>query len=128
MVIAQKVVSKAEGRIRRLSSRDPGAEATPPRRQRWARSRPLVELILDESKEVLRAERGVLITETHHGFVCANAGIDTSNLPERRHGLPAARGPRRLGPQLRADLTAAMTRGPGWGLGQKRDVRNPPGP
>ena len=42
----------------------------------------LVELILEESSEVLRAERGVLIVETHHGFVCANAGIDTSNLPE----------------------------------------------
>ncbi len=42
----------------------------------------LVELILSESREVLRAERGVLIVETHHGFVCANAGIDSSNLPE----------------------------------------------
>jgi coenzyme F420-0:L-glutamate ligase/coenzyme F420-1:gamma-L-glutamate ligase len=42
----------------------------------------LVELILDESREVLRAERGVLIVETHHGFVCANAGIDSSNLAE----------------------------------------------
>ena len=42
----------------------------------------LVELILEESTEVLRAERGVLIVETRHGFVCANAGIDSSNLPE----------------------------------------------
>ena len=42
----------------------------------------LVELILAESREVLRAERGVLIVETQHGFVCANAGIDSSNLPE----------------------------------------------
>ena len=42
----------------------------------------LVELILEESSEVLRAERGVLIVETRHGFVCANAGIDSSNLPE----------------------------------------------
>ena len=42
----------------------------------------LVELILEESSEVLRAERGVLIVETQHGFVCANAGIDSSNLPE----------------------------------------------
>jgi len=42
----------------------------------------LVELILAESREVLRAERGVLITETHQGFVCANAGIDSSNLEE----------------------------------------------
>jgi coenzyme F420-0:L-glutamate ligase/coenzyme F420-1:gamma-L-glutamate ligase len=80
LVIAQKVVSKAEGRVRRLSSVIPGAEA----RKLAAvlgKEPALVQLILDESKEVLRAERGVLITETHHGFVCANAGIDSSNLP-----------------------------------------------
>ncbi len=42
----------------------------------------LVELVLSESREILRAERGILIAETHHGLVCANAGIDSSNLPE----------------------------------------------
>ena len=81
VVIAQKVVSKAEGRLRRLSSAIPGAEA----RKLAAvlgKEPALVELILEESSEVLRAERGVLITETHHGFVCANAGIDSSNIPE----------------------------------------------
>lgn len=81
LVIAQKVVSKAEGRLRRLSSVIPGAEA----RKLAAvlgKEPALVELILEESKEVLRAERSVLIVETHHGFVCANAGIDSSNIPE----------------------------------------------
>ncbi len=81
LVIAQKIVSKAEGRLRRLSSVIPGAEA----RKLAAvlgKEPALVELILEESAEVLRAERSVLITETHHGFVCANAGIDSSNLPE----------------------------------------------
>jgi coenzyme F420-0:L-glutamate ligase / coenzyme F420-1:gamma-L-glutamate ligase len=81
VVISQKIVSKAEGRIERLSAAIPGAEA-----RRLAavlgKEPALVELILAESREVLRAERGVLITETHHGFICANAGIDTSNLPE----------------------------------------------
>lgn len=81
VVISQKIVSKAEGRIRRLSSVLPGGEA-----RRLAavlgKAPALVELILEESREVLRAERGVLITETRHGFVCANAGIDSSNLPE----------------------------------------------
>ena len=81
VVVSQKIVSKAEGRVRRLSSAIPGAEA-----RRLAavlgKDPALVELILAESREVLRAERGVLIVETHHGFVCANAGIDTSNLPE----------------------------------------------
>jgi coenzyme F420-0:L-glutamate ligase/coenzyme F420-1:gamma-L-glutamate ligase len=81
VVISQKVVSKAEGQTRRLSSVIPGAEA----RKLAAvlgKEPALVELILEESREVLRAERGVLITETHHGFVCANAGIDSSNLPD----------------------------------------------
>lgn len=81
VVIAQKAVSKTENRIRRLSSVTPGAEA-----HRLAialdKDPALVELILMESAEVLRAERNILITETRHGFVCANAGIDTSNLPE----------------------------------------------
>jgi coenzyme F420-0:L-glutamate ligase / coenzyme F420-1:gamma-L-glutamate ligase len=81
VVIAQKVVSKAEGRLRRLSSVIPGAEA----RKLAAvlgKEPALVELILEESSEVLRAERNVLIVETRHGLVCANAGIDSSNLPE----------------------------------------------
>jgi coenzyme F420-0:L-glutamate ligase / coenzyme F420-1:gamma-L-glutamate ligase len=81
VVVSQKIVSKAEGRVRRLSTVIPGGEA-----RRLAavlgKEPALVELILAESQEVLRAERGVLIVETHHGFVCANAGIDTSNLPE----------------------------------------------
>jgi coenzyme F420-0:L-glutamate ligase / coenzyme F420-1:gamma-L-glutamate ligase len=81
IVISQKAVSKAEGRVRHLSSVAPRAEA---RRLAGALGKEpaLVELILQESREVLRAERGVLITETHRGFVCANAGIDSSNLPE----------------------------------------------
>jgi len=81
VVISQKIVSKAEGRIRKPSSVLPGAEA----RKLAAvlgKEPALVELILEESAEVLRAERGVLIVETKHGFVCANAGIDASNLPE----------------------------------------------
>jgi coenzyme F420-0:L-glutamate ligase / coenzyme F420-1:gamma-L-glutamate ligase len=81
VVVSQKVVSKAEGRVRRLSSVVAGAEA-----RRLAttlgKEPSLVQLVLDESREVLRAERGVLIVETKHGLVCANAGIDSSNLAE----------------------------------------------
>jgi coenzyme F420-0:L-glutamate ligase / coenzyme F420-1:gamma-L-glutamate ligase len=81
VVVSQKVVSKAEGRVHRLTSVIPGAESR--RLAALVGKEPaLVELILAESTEVLRAEGGVLITETHHGFVCANAGIDSSNLPE----------------------------------------------
>ena len=81
VVISQKAVSKTEGRIRRLSAQAPGSEAH--RLGALLDKDPaLVELILSESREVLRAERGVLIVETRHGFVCANAGIDSSNLPD----------------------------------------------
>jgi coenzyme F420-0:L-glutamate ligase/coenzyme F420-1:gamma-L-glutamate ligase len=81
VVVSQKIVSKAEGRVRPLASAIPGAEA---RKLAAALGKEpaLVQLILEESREVLRAERGVLIVETHHGFVCANAGIDGSNLPD----------------------------------------------
>lgn len=80
VVISQKVVSKAEGMVRRLSEVEPSERAVE-LGKRLGKEAGLVELILSESREVLRDER-VLITETHHGFVCANAGIDSSNLPE----------------------------------------------
>jgi coenzyme F420-0:L-glutamate ligase / coenzyme F420-1:gamma-L-glutamate ligase len=79
VVLSQKVVSKAEGRLRRLADVQPGERA----RELAAgmdKDPALVELILSESREVLRAERGVLITETNEGWICANAGIDSSNL------------------------------------------------
>lgn len=81
VVVSQKVVSKAEGRIRRLSEIRPGERA---RRTAEATGKDpaLVELILAESAAVIRAEPGVLIVETHAGLVCANAGIDASNLPD----------------------------------------------
>jgi coenzyme F420-0:L-glutamate ligase/coenzyme F420-1:gamma-L-glutamate ligase len=79
LVLAHKVVSKAEGRVRRLADVTPGrqAEALAPRLLKDPRH---VQVILDESVEVLRDER-VLICRTRHGFVCANAGVDTSNAP-----------------------------------------------
>jgi coenzyme F420-0:L-glutamate ligase/coenzyme F420-1:gamma-L-glutamate ligase len=80
VVVAQKVVSKAEGRVRALH------EVVPSERARelgttLGKDPRMVELVLEESVEVLRAERGVLITRTRQGFVCANAGIDASNVP-----------------------------------------------
>jgi len=81
LAISQKVVSKAEGRVQRLADVQPSEEAQE-LAKKLGKEAGLVELVLSESREILRAERGVLITETHHGFICANAGIDTSNLPE----------------------------------------------
>jgi coenzyme F420-0:L-glutamate ligase/coenzyme F420-1:gamma-L-glutamate ligase len=77
-VIAQKIVSKAEGRIVRLDQVAPSEKA---RRwaEQWDKDARLVELTLRESRRIVRMERGVLIAETHHGFVCANAGVDVSN-------------------------------------------------
>lgn len=80
LVIAHKVVSKAEGRIRRLQDVQPGDKAVHMARDLNKDPRH-VQVILDESQAVLRAERGVLICVTHHGFVCANAGVDASNVP-----------------------------------------------
>jgi coenzyme F420-0:L-glutamate ligase/coenzyme F420-1:gamma-L-glutamate ligase len=80
VVISQKVVSKAEGQVRKLAEVRP-SERAHELAEELGKEVALVELILSESREVLRAERGILITETHHGFVCANAGIDSSNLP-----------------------------------------------
>lgn len=83
MVVAQKIVSKAEGQVRDLDSVSPGERA----RELAAglgKDPRLVQLILDESRGVVRAERGVLIAETAGGWVCANAGIDASNVPGER--------------------------------------------
>jgi coenzyme F420-0:L-glutamate ligase / coenzyme F420-1:gamma-L-glutamate ligase len=80
LVIAHKIVSKAEGRIRRLSDVQPATRATHLAHELGKDPRH-VQVILDESRQVLRAERGVLICVTHHGFVCANAGVDASNVP-----------------------------------------------
>jgi coenzyme F420-0:L-glutamate ligase/coenzyme F420-1:gamma-L-glutamate ligase len=80
LVIAHKIVSKAEGRIRALARVHPGPEAIELANDLGKDPRH-VQVILDESREILRAERGVLICVTHHGFVCANAGVDASNAP-----------------------------------------------
>jgi coenzyme F420-0:L-glutamate ligase/coenzyme F420-1:gamma-L-glutamate ligase len=81
VVISQKAVSKIEGRVRRLVDVEPGERARE-LAARLDKVPELVELVLSESKRVVRAEGGVLITETRAGWVCANAGIDSSNLDE----------------------------------------------
>jgi coenzyme F420-0:L-glutamate ligase / coenzyme F420-1:gamma-L-glutamate ligase len=79
VVVSQKVVSKAEGRVRNLAGITPGDEAVELATGLDKDPR-LVELILSESRRVVRAERGLLITETTSGWICANAGVDASNL------------------------------------------------
>jgi coenzyme F420-0:L-glutamate ligase/coenzyme F420-1:gamma-L-glutamate ligase len=78
LVVAHKVVSKAEGRVRPLAEITPGERALELAEVAGKDPRH-VQAILDETAELLRAEHGVLICATRHGFVCANAGVDTSN-------------------------------------------------
>jgi coenzyme F420-0:L-glutamate ligase / coenzyme F420-1:gamma-L-glutamate ligase len=78
LVVAHKAVSKAEGRVRRLADVSPGERALELASAQGKDPR-AVQVVLDESASVLRAERGVMICETPHGFVCANAGVDASN-------------------------------------------------
>ena len=80
LVIAHKVVSKAEGQIRRLADVHPSERAIRLATDHNKDPRH-VQVVLDESRQVLRAAHGVLICITHHGFVCANAGVDASNVP-----------------------------------------------
>jgi len=85
VVVAHKVVSKSEGALVRL------ADVLPGRRARelaavHAKDPRVVQVVLDQSAEIVRAQRDVLICRTHHGFVCANAGVDASNATEHGHG------------------------------------------
>jgi coenzyme F420-0:L-glutamate ligase / coenzyme F420-1:gamma-L-glutamate ligase len=78
-VVAQKIVSKAEGAIRRLDDVAPSAMAVAWAKETGKDAR-LVEVILREARRIVRMDRGILIAETCHGFVCANAGVDSSNV------------------------------------------------
>ena len=81
LVIAQKIISKQEGRLVKLDSITPSllAEGISSQYQKDPR---VVELILGESKRIVRMQNGVIIVETLHGLICANAGIDESNVPD----------------------------------------------
>ncbi len=127
VVIAHKVVSKAEGRVRRLTEIEAGERARSLAAEHGKDAR-LVQAVLDESAELVRAVDGVLICATKHGFVCANAGVDQSNageagelvlLPEDpdasarrlRAGIEEARG-------VRPAVVVADSFGRAWRVGQ----------
>jgi coenzyme F420-0:L-glutamate ligase/coenzyme F420-1:gamma-L-glutamate ligase len=84
LVVTQKIVSKAEGRLVQLDE----IEASPFARmiaEQGKKEAQHVEVVLRESKRIVRMDHGVLISETHHGFICANAGVDESNVGGKRH-------------------------------------------
>jgi coenzyme F420-0:L-glutamate ligase / coenzyme F420-1:gamma-L-glutamate ligase len=82
LVVTQKIVSKAEGAVVDLTTIEPRPEAVEFAR-RFDRDARQVEVVLREAKRIVRMENGLVITETHHGFVCANGGIDASNVGPR---------------------------------------------
>ncbi len=86
LVVKHKIVSKAEGRTVDLATINPSAHSIA-----WAEKYNLdarvIELALRESRDIIRCKNGVLITETRHGFICANSGIDLSNVDGGRHAL-----------------------------------------
>ena len=81
LVVAHKIVSRAEGRTVALAAVEPGARAVALAAEHGKDAR-LVEVILGESEAIVRSRPGVLICRTRHGFVCANAGVDASNAPD----------------------------------------------
>ena len=79
VVVTQKIVSKSEGALVALDSVTPSARAEEWARA-WKKDPRVIELVLRESVRLVRMERGVIIAETRHGLICANAGVDTSNV------------------------------------------------
>jgi coenzyme F420-0:L-glutamate ligase/coenzyme F420-1:gamma-L-glutamate ligase len=110
IVISQKAVSKVEGRVRSLSEVEPGERALGLAAE-LDKDPALVELVLAESVRVVRAERGVLITETNEGWVCANAGIDSSNLADGQVSLLPVDGDASAR-RIRAEIHAASGSAP----------------
>lgn len=127
LVVAHKVVSKAEGRLRLLQEIKPGERATALAHEHGKNAR-LVQAVLDESAAILRAHEGTLICETHQGFVCANAGVDQSNASHEGELILLPADPDDSARRLRAALTAALgvhpaivvadSFGRAWRLGQ----------
>jgi coenzyme F420-0:L-glutamate ligase / coenzyme F420-1:gamma-L-glutamate ligase len=105
VVVAQKIVSKSEGQVVDLAVVEPSARAREMGRKLGKDDR-LVEVILRESRRVVRCERGVLVVETHHGWVCANAGVDQSNVPGEDCVTLLPRDPDASAERLRAGLHA----------------------
>lgn len=106
VVVSQKVVSKAEGRVRRLAD----AEVSERARElagEVGKDPALVQVVLDESRSVVCAAPGVLIAETASGWICANAGIDASNLPETGTVALLPRDPDASARRLRSEIRAA---------------------
>lgn len=103
LVVKHKIVSKAEGRIVELATIEPTQESVA-----WAKQYQLdprvIELALREARSIIRRQNGVLITETHHGFICANSGIDVSNVDGGEHAILLPADPDHSAATLRREI------------------------
>ena len=103
VVVKHKIVSKSEGQLVELETIRPSAQS-----RAWARRYGLdarvTELALREARRIVRRKRGVLITETRHGFVCANSGVDVSNVDGGEHALLLPEDPDRSAARLHREL------------------------
>ncbi len=111
LVVAHKIVSKAEGATRRLDDVEPGARAHSLAAEQGKDPR-VVQVVLDESGAVLRSARDVLVCETRHGLVCANAGVDASNAADPATVILLPRDPDASARMLRERLRALTGAGP----------------
>lgn len=103
LVVTQKIVSKAEGRVVNLDEVQPSAFARA-FAQEFNKDAAHVEVVLRESKRIVRMDHGVLISETRHGFICANAGVDESNVNGARYLTLLPLDPDGSASQIRARL------------------------
>jgi len=107
LVIKHKIVSKAEGQLVALNKIKPTAAS-----RRWAERYRLdarvIELAILQSRRIVRRKRGVLITETRHGLICANSAVDVSNVDGGRHALLLPDDPDRSAAKIRRDLKKAL--------------------
>jgi len=103
LVVKHKIVSKAEGQVVRLKGVTPSQSAKTWSRRTGADAR-LVELALSQGKRIVRKQKGVLITQTRHGFVCANSGVDVSNVDGGKSAVLLPKDPDRSAANLRTRL------------------------
>jgi coenzyme F420-0:L-glutamate ligase / coenzyme F420-1:gamma-L-glutamate ligase len=103
LVVAQKIVSKSEGALVDLRTIQPSVFAAGWARS-WNRDARVIELVLRESKRIVKMDRGVIVAETHHGFVAANAGVDQSNVPGHDFALVLPKDPDGSARCLRLEL------------------------
>jgi coenzyme F420-0:L-glutamate ligase/coenzyme F420-1:gamma-L-glutamate ligase len=103
VAIAQKVVSKSEGAIVDLREIQPSVLARS-WAEEWKKDPRLIELILSQSRRIVKMDRGLIISETQHGFVCANAGVDQSNVPGEHFATILPIDPDASARRLRASL------------------------